>query len=205
MVEEKIEIKWYPAGQRIFLAVLFLAGGLFFIWIFWIQKVSPFSLSILWALFAVIFSWAGAYWLFFPRVLAVLGPQGMDYINQDLAFFLIFKRCTIVWDRVTDIRTYEESGNGGPVLITRVQATDEQNPRKVLRFQITSRQVGYYRFLEFLKRVVDPATVQKNGLGMDADKLRGKLRRDRIYGWIKLALTFVLAVLFLAYFYFLRK
>jgi hypothetical protein len=205
MAEEKIEIKGYPAGQRIFLAVLFLAGGLFFLWIFWIQRAFPFGLSMLWALFAVIFSWAGAYWLFSPRVLAVLGSQGMDYIDQDLAFFFVFKRCTIVWDRVRDIQTYEESGKGGPIMITRVQAGDAQNPRKILRFQITSQQVGYYRFLEFLKRMVDPARVEKNSLGVDADKLRGKLRGDRVYGWIKLALTFVLAVLFLIYFYFLRK
>lgn len=192
-----MEVRGYPRWQRIYAACIFAAGAIFFLWLYWNNRASAGS-GIGLAIAAVCF-WQAVYWVRLPKVLAVLQPDGMDYINQDLAMLFWYRWFHIDWNRITDIQTHEQSDRSGPFLVTVLRAGVADRPGKIRSFRITSRNMDYYRFLEYLKAVTEPAKLKQGGLPLEPAQLRQTLRRDQ---WRKLAGLYltVLALIIVAYF-----
>jgi hypothetical protein len=197
---ETLQIRGYPKWQRIYAACVFGAAGIFFLWLYWENRSSEgswFGLLVI----ALCF-WLAAYWIRLPKVLGVLTPEGMDYIDQDLALLFYYPWIHFDWDRITGIQTFEQSGKGGPVMVTVLHAGDAESPGKTHSFRISSANMDYYHFMAYLRTVADPATVENNSLPLDPALLRQKLRHDQ---WQKLGVLFVTALVLVVGTYFIRR
>jgi hypothetical protein len=197
---ETLEIRGYPKWQRIYAACVFGTAGIFFLWLYWNNRSSEGSWFGL--LMIALCFWVATYWIRLPKVLGVLKPEGMDYIDQDLALLFYYPWLHIDWDQITGIRTFEQSGKGGPVMVTILHAGDAKDPEKTHSFRISSANMDYYRFLAYLRAVADPATLEKNSLPLDPAELRQKLGRDR---WKKLGILILTGVILLIGTYFIRR
>jgi hypothetical protein len=187
-----LKIKGYPTGQRIFAACVFGAGGIFFIWLLWTNPTA--KNDWIGIVMVVACFWLAAYWIRLPRILGVLTPEGMDYINEDLALLFYYPWFHIDWNQVTDIQTSEQSGKGGPAMVTILRARDTKRPGKIHSFRITSTNRDYYRFIAYVKTVVDPAVVERNSLPLNPALLRKKLFSDQKH---KLGALFLSALIFI--------
>jgi hypothetical protein len=193
---ETIKIRGYPKWQRIYAACVFGAAGIFFIWLYCTNPTSKNNWIAI--VMVVLCFWLTAYWIRLPRILGVLTPEGMDYINEDLGLLFYYPWFHIDWNQVTGIQTFEQSGNGGPVMVTILHARDTKRPGKTRSFRINSNNMDYYRFLAYVKAVVDPSVVERNSLPLDPTLLRKKLLGDQRH---KLTMLFliILVLIILAY------
>jgi hypothetical protein len=191
---EMMKIRGYPKWQRIYAACVFGAGGIFFIWLYWTNPTSKNN----WIAIVMIAAcfWLTAYCIRLPRVLGVLTPEGMDYINEDLGLLFYYPWFHIDWSQVTDIQNFEQSGKGGPCMVTILRARDTKRPGKMHSFRINSTNMDYYRFLAYVKAVVDPAVVERNSLPLDPALLRKKLLGDQKHKLAALFLTILILILF---------
>ena len=193
-VMETMKIRGYPKWQRIYAACVFGAGGIFFIWLLWTNPTSKndwIGIVMVTACF-----WLTAYWIRLPRILGVLTPEGMDYINEDLGLLFYYPWFHIDWNQVTNIQTSEQTGKGGPFMVTILRARDTKRPGKMHSFRINSTNMDYYRFLAYVKAVVDPAVVERNSLPLDPALLRKKLLGDQKHKLAALFLTILIFILF---------
>jgi len=196
-----MEIRGYPKWQSVYAVCLFAVAGLFFIWLYWTNRSSEGSWVGL-VMIAVSF-WVAAYWACLPKILGVLTPEGMDYINEDIAFLFYYPWFHIDWDKVTDIQTFEEKGKGAPVMVTVLRATDTKDTGGVHSFRITSANMDYYRSLAYIKDIADPAvSMKRESLPLEPALLRTKLQSDMMR---KLAGLFITILLLLIFLYLFRR
>jgi len=189
-------IRGYATGQRIYAAVVFAAAGGFFTWLYETNRTgkgSWFGLVMIAGCF-----WVSAYWIFLPKVLGVLTPRGLDYRNEDLGLLFWYPWFHLDWERVTEIQNYEITDKGGPALMTIVRATDADQPGKVHTYRISSANMDYYRFLDYLKTAVDPAALAQGSLPLDPMQLRRQLHGDQLRKLGGLGLA-IIALLILTY------
>jgi hypothetical protein len=171
-------IRGYPTGQRIYAACAFGAFGMFFTWLYWTNRAGKDSWFGL--IMIVVSFWLAAYWVFLPTVLGVLTPRGLDYRNEDLGLLFWYPWYHIDWDGVMEIRNYEMTGKGSPAMVTVLRATDANRPGKVRTYRISSGNTDYYRFLAYLREVVDPAKLAQGSLPLDPVLLRRQLQADQL-------------------------
>jgi len=192
---ETMEIHGYPKWQRVYAVCVFVVVGVFFVWLYWTNRSSDGSwigLIMITACF-----WQAAYWVCLPRVLGVLTPEGMDYINEDLGFLFYYPWFHIDWNSITDIQTFEQTGKGAPVMETILRANDAKKPGKVHTFRIYSTNMDYYRVLDYIKAVVDPAVyIKRDGLPLNPALLRKKLQGDMRHKLASLMLVILILLIF---------
>jgi hypothetical protein len=198
-----MEIHGYPKWQRIYTACIFVVVGLFFLWLYWTNPSSKGSWFGL--ILTALNFWLAIYWICLPKVLGVLTPVGMDYINQELGFFFCYRWFHIDWHKVTLIRTVEKTGKGGPFLETILRAVDTEDPGKTHSFRINSSNMDYYRFLAYTKAVVDPAALTRDSLPLDPTLLSRKVRGDLRNQVVVLFITVLVLAAVLFFAYFIRK
>jgi hypothetical protein len=198
---ETMEIQGYPKWQRVYAVCVFGVVGIFFAWLYWNNRSSEGSWFGL-IMIALCF-WQASYWVCLPKVLGVLTPEGMDYINEDLGFLFYYPWFHIDWDQVTDIHTFEETDKNPPVMVTVLRATDKKNSGKVHAFRIYSTNMDYYRVLAYIKAVVNPAAFKKtDSLPLEPALLRKKLQGDMRH---KLASLLITSLILLIFAYFTRR
>jgi hypothetical protein len=201
MSKETLEIQGYPKWQRVYAVCVFVVVGVFFIWLYWNNRSSEGSWIGL--IMITLCFWQAFYWVCLPKVLGVLMPEGMDYINEDLGFLFYYPWFHIDWNLVTDIHTFEETGKGPPVLVTVLRARDKMDSEKIHSFRIYSTNMDYYRVLAYIKTVVDPAAFMKrDSLPLDPALLRAKLQGDMRH---KLASLFLAILILLIFAYLFRR
>ena len=176
----------------------FRCSGIFFVWLYWNYRSSEGSWFGL--IMVALCFWQASYWVCLPKVLGVLTPEGMDYINEDLGFLFYYPWFHIDWNRVTDIHTFEKTGKGPAIMVTVLRATDKKDPRKVHTFRIYSTNMDYYRVLAYIKAVVNPAAyMKKDSLPLEPALLHQKLLGDMRHKLASLILTILILFIF-AYF-----
>jgi hypothetical protein len=196
-----MKIRGYPKWQRIYAACVFGIAGVFFVWLYSNnRKVDGSWIGLV--LFAGCF-WVALYWVCLPRILGELTPEGIDYLNEDLGFLFHYPWFHMDWDRVTEIRTFEKEGGSAPVMVTVLRATDAQDSQRTRTFRIDSNNMDYYRALDYIRTVADPAAFSReDSLPLDPALLRAKLRGDMRH---KLASLVVTILILLGFLFFTRR
>ena len=154
MRTDRMEIRGYPRGQCIFAAGIFGAAGAFFLLLYATQRAASESWIAL--VIAAVCFWLCAYWYLLPKVLAVLQPDGMDFLNENLALFFKYRWTHIRWDQITSVDTWVDYPKGGPINVTFVGAEDPSRRGTKVSFRINSGHRDYYRFLQYLKDSTGP-------------------------------------------------
>jgi hypothetical protein len=199
-MNEVLEIRGYPKGQRIYAVAVFSAAGLFFLWLVWSNPTAQNN----WIGFVMAGAcfWLAAYWLFLPKVLAIVTTRGVDWLDEDLALLFLHRHQHLDWNKVKDVKTRESSGKGGPFWVTEVVAADSADPQKTRRYRITSQNMEYYRFVDYAKHAVAGQMTDPQGLAMDPVRMKKILFADQI---LKLAGLFLTSLALLAFLYFFRR
>jgi hypothetical protein len=149
-----MQIRGYPRGQCIFAASIFGAAGAFFLFLYATQRAASESWIAL--VIAAVCFWLCAYWYLRPEILAVLRPDGMDFLNENRALFFQYRWTHIRWDQITSIDTWVAYPKGRPINVTSVGAEDPSRRGAKVSFRINSGHRDYYRFLQYLKDSIGP-------------------------------------------------
>ena len=120
--------------------------------------------------------WALYFWLL-PRVSAVVGPDGFEFLDMRLACLFRYPRYRVAWRDVLDIESHTIFSRYGNYVVTRVKSRVSEVPEIVRSFTITSRRPGYYEFLRRLQEHIEPADVTVRGLGIEPIAIRAAARR----------------------------
>lgn len=162
-----------------------------------------------WHLFGHVMAGASLWWALYiafqPRIKAALGPEGIEFADMSMAIFFRHPRHQVAWRDVVEVSSRAVASKYGSYIETWVKVRISGAPLETRRFSLTSRDPGYYAFLNALKDHIDPSALAAGGMGIEPDEMRtaaGQMFQSRL--WLLFAMSIV-AVVMIIFTYFERR
>lgn len=171
---ERFEVVFLRPALRAVSVFVWGACGALFAWLAWRDPTrgNEFGIGL-----AVTCGWLALYWARVPSTKAWIHGKGFDWVDTRFAALLIFPVRQARWPDVVAVDTREVASRYGSYVRSRLTLRMDDGGTR--RFDVSSRDDGYGRFLDILAATTSGRPLETRGMGVEAATVRQALHGIR--------------------------